>query len=173
MIPVIRQSAGVGGKTRISLPSLIKLPTSQARNICRARCALTKKVIGKTKINKLSVLRLIRQPKINFVSFRKYAYIISIAVIVVGLFSFQKRGEGNYGIDFTGGTIQQFRFERPVEAQDIRNVLKDIGLGSASIQHFGNKREVIIRSFEMDPERIIDEFRQVFKENKFEYRIKN
>jgi SecD/SecF fusion protein len=123
---------------------------------------------GKTKINKLSMLRIIGQTKINFISFRKFAYIISIAVIVIGLFSFHKRGEGNYGIDFTGGTIQQFRFEKPVEAQDIRNALKDIGLGSASIQHFGNKREVIIRSFEMDPEHIIDEFKQVFKENKFD-----
>ena len=123
---------------------------------------------GKTKINKLSMLRIIGQTKINFISFRKFAYIISIAVIVIGLFSFQKRGEGNYGIDFTGGTIQQFRFEKPVEAQDIRNALKDIGLGSASIQHFGNKREVIIRSFEMDSEHIIDEFKQVFKENKFD-----
>ncbi len=123
---------------------------------------------GKIKLNKLPMLRLIRQPKINFISFRKFAYIISIVIIVVGLFNFYKRGEGNYGIDFTGGTIQQFKFEKPVDAQDIRNVLKDMGLGSASIQHFGNNKEVIIRSFEMNPEHIIAEFKEVFKQNKFE-----
>ena len=62
----------------------------------------------------------------------------------------------------------QFKFEKPVDAQDIRNVLKDIGLGSASIQHFGNNREVIIRSFEMNPEHIIAKFKEVFKQNRFE-----
>ena len=123
---------------------------------------------GDKKIDKLPMLRLINQPKINFIGFRKIAYIISGVLIIVGMFSFLKKGESNYGIDFTGGTIQQFRFEKPVEADSIRDTLKEVGLGSASIQHFGNNKEVIIRSFEMDPSRIINEFRGAFAGNDFE-----
>ncbi|MDD5439979.1 MAG: protein translocase subunit SecF, partial [Candidatus Omnitrophica bacterium] len=58
--------------------------------------------------------------------------------------AFIKRGENNYGIDFTGGTIQQFKFTDPIKTQDVRNALKDIGLGGATIQQYGNDREVIV-----------------------------
>jgi len=123
---------------------------------------------GEKKMDKLPMLRLVRQPKIRFIKVRKFAYIISIAVIIVGLFTYSKRGEKNFGIDFTGGTIQQFRFQDPVDAESIRGVLKEIDLASASIQHFGNDKEVIIRSFEMDPARIINKFTESFKGNDFE-----
>jgi len=123
---------------------------------------------GNTKIHKLHMLRLIKQPKINFIAFRKIAYVISFVLIVLGIFSFYKRGEGNYSIDFTGGTIQQFKFNDPVNTQNVRDALKEIDLGDASIQRFGNNKEIIIRSFEMDPEKIIAKFNASFNQNPFE-----
>jgi len=123
---------------------------------------------GNTKIHKLHMLRIIKQPKINFIGFRKIAYVVSILLIVLGLFSFHRRGEQNYSIDFTGGTIQQFKFNNPVSAEGVRDALKEIDLGSTSIQHFGNNKEIIIRSIEMDPEKIITKFGTSFKDNPFE-----
>ncbi|NQT21995.1 MAG: protein translocase subunit SecD [Candidatus Omnitrophica bacterium] len=123
---------------------------------------------GNMKIHKLHMLRLIKQPKINFISFRKIAYGISFVLIVLGIFSFVKRGEDNYSIDFTGGTIQQFKFNNPVSTQKVRDVLKEIDLGAVSIQRFGNDKEIIVRSFEMDPEKIITKFNTSFKQNPFE-----
>ena len=102
------------------------------------------------KLKKLPMLSIVREPKIDFIGMRKIAYVLSAIAIIGGMFLFYQRGEGNYGIDFTGGTIEQVKFQNPVEADEARDAIKELGLGSASIQHFGNDKEIIIRSFEMD-----------------------
>ena len=132
------------------------------------RVILTFIVSDNTKITRLHMLRLINKPNINFTGKRKAAYIISVVLIVAGMISFLSRGDKNYGIDFSGGTIQQFRFSETVATQKVRDVLKSIDLSSATIQRFGDDKEIIIRSFEMNPEKIINGFEDAFKDNKFE-----
>jgi len=125
-----------------------------------------------TKLPMMSFLANI--PKINFIGVRRYAYVLSAVVIIAGMSSFLMKSEKNYGIDFTGGTIQQFRFVNPVRAEQARNALKEIGLGGATIQGFGNDKELIIRSPETDPGRIIEKLKQDFKDNDFEIiRVEN
>jgi SecD/SecF fusion protein len=123
---------------------------------------------GKRKIQDLVMLKIINKPNINFIKMRKVAYAISAFLLIWGLITFASRGKDNYGIDFTGGTIQQFRFEQSVDTQEVRDVLKDIGIGDAVIQKFGNDKEFIIRSFELDPEKIIGQFKTTFSDNDFE-----
>lgn len=123
------------------------------------------KVVG---VSKLPMLRLIRNPNINFIGKRKIAYLISATIIAVGLFAFIKAGDKNFGIDFTGGTIQQFRFEGQVPIEKARESLREIGLGASPIQQFGQNREIIIRTFEDTSDAVIDKFRDVFKDNPFE-----
>ncbi len=123
---------------------------------------------GNTKMQRLPMLRLVKQPKINFIGFRKIAYIVSILIIILGAYSFYTKGKDNYGIDFTGGTLQQLRFENAVKAEDVRTTLNEIGIESVSIQHFGNDKEIIVKTYEMDPEKIITEFRNKFGDNDFE-----
>jgi len=147
---------------------MIGIVSSMFTALLVTRLVLDLLTTGSLKLSKLSMLRLIHQPKINFIAFRKIAYILSLALIAWGLFSFNQRGEDNYNIDFTGGTIQQLKFENPVDAEDIRDVLKGIGLASASIQHFGNDKEIIIRSLEMEPRRVMDSLKKAFRDNKFE-----
>ncbi len=119
-------------------------------------------------VSKLPMLRLMRKPNIDFINKRKIAYVISAVVIGVGIVAFASAGDKNFGIDFTGGTIQQFRFEKPLSLDIARESLKEIGLGSSPIQQFGQDREVIIRTFEDTSDSVITKFREVFKDNPFE-----
>ena len=120
------------------------------------------------KFTRLKMLRLIGKTNINFIGKRKIAYFVSLAVIVCGLVAFVYRGEKNFGIDFQGGTLQQFRFEKAVSVDDIRTTLKEIGLADSQIQSFGNNKDVLIRTAQQDTEVINQEFKQVFKDNPFE-----
>ncbi len=119
-------------------------------------------------VSKLPMLRLIRKPNINFINKRRVAYLVSAVVIGVGMVAFATVGDKNFGIDFTGGTIQQFRFEKPLSLDIARESLKEIGLGSSPIQQFGQDREVIIRTFKDTSDSVITKFREVFKDNPFE-----
>lgn len=117
---------------------------------------------------RLPMLRFFSEPKIPFVKVRKIAYILSTLVIIGGMFLFLARGEKNYGIDFTGGTLQQFKFTETVPVKAIRKVLSDVGLGESSIQRFGEGKEVIIRSLGGKTEIITDEIGKEFGADSFE-----
>lgn len=83
---------------------------------------------------------------INFLGHRRGAFILSVAVIVIGLISLVVQGGPKLGIDFEGGILLQVQFERSIAAEDIRATLAEMGLGDAEIQHFGSGREAIIRT---------------------------
>jgi preprotein translocase subunit SecF len=87
----------------------------------------------------------------HFIKLRKIWYILSIAVIIPGIISLFMQGL-NLGIDFTGGTIMEVRFDKAVEAQDVRKAVDSVGLeGSKSIQQSGDNN-YLIRTRALDQE---------------------
>ncbi|MFA6078818.1 MAG: protein translocase subunit SecD [Candidatus Omnitrophota bacterium] len=117
---------------------------------------------------KLNMMQFFRKTNIDFISKRKFFYVVSSIVIVAGLALFVIRGEKNFGVDFSGGTVQQYMFEKPVKVDDVRNILKEIGEGSAAIQQYGNPREVMIKTQTDISKQLEDLFRKNFKDNSFQ-----
>ncbi|HNX81199.1 MAG TPA: protein translocase subunit SecD [Candidatus Omnitrophota bacterium] len=98
-------------------------------------------------IKSLPMLHLIRQPKIDYIGKRKIFYTLSIIATVIGLIAFSMKGSKAYGIDFSGGQLQEFNFKTAPAIDKVRDVLKEIGLGDATIQQFKeNPRNVLIRT---------------------------
>ena len=121
-----------------------------------------------TTMKTLPMLQFFSQPNIPFVKIRKIMYGVSILVIILGMSLFVQRGPKNYGIDFTGGTLQQFRFQEVVPVGDVRNILGGIGLGESAIQQFGEGKEVIIRSFSGKTEEIVTGLKEKYGDGSFE-----
>jgi SecD/SecF fusion protein len=95
----------------------------------------------------LKMLHFLKQtPKIDYLKWRKICYSLSAFVILVGIGAFVMRGEKMFGVDFSGGTMQEFRFEKTVAIEDIRKSLGQIGFGTATIQRVGDTNQIIIRS---------------------------
>jgi preprotein translocase subunit SecF len=90
---------------------------------------------------------------IDFIGYRRYAMIASLAVILVGLLSLLVFGV-NYGIDFAGGTLVHVKFNRPVAINDMRSALGTISAKDVTVQDFGgaDSNEFIVRMLEADPE---------------------
>lgn len=83
------------------------------------------------------------QVKIPFDIMRrsKIWFAISLLVIIPGIFCMFTKGF-NFGIDFTGGTIMDLRFEQQVTLPQIREVMKDYNLDNATIQLSGDASDV-------------------------------
>ncbi len=90
------------------------------------------------------MIEIFHNPSYNFIGRRKWAYLLSMAMMVVGLVSLATQGL-QYDIDFTGGTLVQVRFEKAPSVSAIRAGLTRINLGDAIIQEFGDPREFIVR----------------------------
>ncbi len=132
------------------------------------RLVLDMIALSRPNMKRLPMLQFFRKPNIPFVKVRKIAYVVSILAIVLGMALFFRRGGKNYGIDFTGGNLQQFKFTEAASATEIRDVLAGIGLGDSVIQQFGEGREVIVRSFKGKTEEIISGLREKFGPGSFE-----
>jgi SecD/SecF fusion protein len=117
---------------------------------------------------KLKFLQLFPETKIDFIGKRRICYILSAIFIIGSIALFAMRGDKNYGVDFSGGTLEQLMFDKPVKMDDVRRVLKGIGYGDASIQQFGNPREVIIRTQENISTKMNNAFKAELKDNAFQ-----
>lgn len=117
---------------------------------------------------KLSFMQLFPETKIDFIGKRKICYIISAVIIIAGLGIFVMRGEKNFGVDFSGGTLQQYMFEKPVRTDDVRTILKELGYGNASLQQYGNPKEVIVRTQDNISTKLAVAFREKLKDNSFQ-----
>ena len=80
-------------------------------------------------------------PNFDIAGRAKIWFIISLLVIVPGLLSMATRGF-NFGIDFTGGTIIDLKFENAVEISKVRDALRPFGLDGATIQLSGESSDV-------------------------------
>ena len=82
----------------------------------------------------------------NFIGKRRWAYAVSVAVMLIGLGSILLKGGLRYDIDFTGGTLVEVRLAQPVPVATIRSRLTAAGLGESIIQVFDDPRDVLIRT---------------------------
>jgi len=111
----------------------------------------------------LPMLRLIKETKLDFIGKRKIFYVLSIIVITVSFITYFKKGRQAYGIDFSGGQLQEYIFKTPPQIDRVREIVKDIGLTEASIQQFkDNPRVVLIRSAEDKSKILTDKLRASF-----------
>ena len=85
-----------------------------------------------------------KTPEFDFMSKRKLAMMLSIALIVISLAALAIRGL-NLGIDFTGGTLIELGYEADADLTEIRSSLTKSELGDAIVQHFGSNKNVLIR----------------------------
>ncbi|BER92775.1 MAG: preprotein translocase subunit SecF [Candidatus Atribacteria bacterium] len=95
-------------------------------------------------------MKFLKLQSIDFMGHRKVAYGISIFLIVISVLSLgiQKL---NYGVDFAGGTLLQYRFSREVSIEEIRDVLAEQGLAKSVIQRF-SPQEFVIRTVKLGEE---------------------
>jgi preprotein translocase subunit SecF len=88
---------------------------------------------------------------INFMGIRRVAFIATLALTLVSLASLAIRGL-NFGLDFTGGTLIELTYERPVELASVRAKLDEAGYGDALVQSFGATTDVLVRLQGDDPQ---------------------
>jgi preprotein translocase subunit SecF len=74
---------------------------------------------------------------INFIGIRHIAYLVSCLMILAGIVSLVMHKGPRYGIDFTGGTLIQVKFQSEVKINDIKTGLAQLNFGTASVQTIG------------------------------------
>lgn len=131
-------------------------------------------LVGWGLLKNLRMLQLIGPTKIDFIGKRKFCYTLSIFLVMGGMVYFFFLGSKAYGIDFTGGQIQEYKMEKPVAIEEIRSSLKDIGLAGATLQEFQETDAILVKTPEDTANAVSAEFKKDFPDNSFEtLRVEN
>ena len=122
-------------------------------------------------------MELIRNDlNIDFLGKRKAAMMISALLILISLGSLVFKGL-TLGIDFTGGTLVEVKFDKAPKIADVRTAIAPKGYGNAIIQEFGTPEEILIRVQNQDAEKsssistdILDALSETFSADAVEMR---
>lgn len=85
----------------------------------------------------------------DFVGRRRFAYPLSVLLIVLSLGAFFVQGL-NFGIDFRGGILIEIKTDGPANVAELRNTVGGLNLGEVQVQEFGAADDVLIRVQQQD-----------------------
>lgn len=90
-------------------------------------------------------MRIFQNLNVDWMGKRKLFYLLSGAIIVVGLINIIFRGLV-FGIDFRGGTELEISFNKPLDITQTRDALNSIGLGEMEVKTFGSETGILVRT---------------------------
>jgi SecD/SecF fusion protein len=102
----------------------------------------TKKVI-----TNLKFLQFTKKPNIDFMKVKTIAFSISGILILVGMIGFFQiaRGNANMGVDFSGGSLLQYRAEQPFTMAEVRGAFTRNDMEGINLQEVENENRLIIK----------------------------
>lgn len=105
---------------------------------------------GKISFSRKWSENLMSNTHFDFLGKKKIAYAIALAIVLLSCISFGVRGL-NLGAEFTGGRAFVVRFDRPVQAEEVREKLQEVFSGyedaanvSFEVKQYGNENQMRI-----------------------------
>ncbi|MBN1587403.1 MAG: protein translocase subunit SecD [Candidatus Omnitrophica bacterium] len=119
-------------------------------------------------LKKLTMMHFLTRTDVDFLKYRKICFVISAVLVFGGLGFYFSKGDAVYGVDFSGGQMQEYAFEKPVAIDQLRQAIGEAGLDQISLQqvHIGN--QVIVRSSEDTSQVIQKVLKEKFSDNPYQ-----
>ena len=99
------------------------------------------------KLHELKFMQFVRKPNFDFMRVKKIAFTASALLVIFGTVSFVEilLGQANLGVDFSGGSLLQYKAEKPFQLQPIRDALKKGDFGSVDLQQVTGENRLIVK----------------------------
>jgi SecD/SecF fusion protein len=98
-------------------------------------------------LKNLRFLEIFRKTSFDFIALRRYAFVISAIVVLLGVFAFVQlsRGHGNMGVEFSGGAMVRMDASQPFTVSAVRKAMETEGWGHAEIQPLEDNKGLMVR----------------------------
>ena len=101
----------------------------------------------KRRLKAFQFVEFVKPTRIDFFGVRKYAFVVSGILVLLGLIAFVQinRGAANLGVEFSGGTMVQFKAQQPFRLDKVRNSLMQRGFKDFELQQVPHENILIVR----------------------------
>jgi preprotein translocase subunit SecF len=111
-------------------------------------------------------LVFLKTPNIKFMKYKYIALAITGAIVLAGVLNITLGKGLKLGVDFGGGTLIRVMFKTPAAVSDVRQTMRDLGLGNSTIQETGEAgHEFQIRTMQVikgiDPQKEVEAHEQL------------
>jgi len=95
----------------------------------------------------IKFMQLINRPNIDYMKIRNITFSFSAILVLIGMIAFVQilRGHANLGVDFSGGSLLQYKAEQPFALEDVRTVFKKNGKPGLDLQQVTNEDRLIVK----------------------------
>jgi len=102
---------------------------------------------SKRLLKPITFFQFIKTPSFKYMGLKKITFAVSGLLCLIGIIAFVQvaRGKANLGVDFSGGTLVQYKAEQPFSLLEVRKVLNENGMEGVSLQQVENENRLIVR----------------------------
>lgn len=100
----------------------------------------------------------------DFMSLRKAASVLSVALVIASLVMLATRGL-NLGLDFTGGTSVELEYQQAPALDEVRATLSEAGYEQFVVQNFGADTLVLVRMAEANDDKLAENVTRALQAN--------
>ncbi len=93
-------------------------------------------------LKKLNFLSIVKKPSVDYMKIKNFTYGLSAIMVTIGIVAFIQisRGKANLGVDFSGGSLLQYKAEQNFTMSEVRtafskNEMKEINLQEVEGEH--------------------------------------
>lgn len=93
------------------------------------------------------MMEFLGKTNIDFIGKWKFSIVISAIISIIGIIAIiqMARGAANMGIDFTGGTSVQLKFDKPIAMADARKALHSGGIAEFELQEVKEGNKLLVK----------------------------
>ncbi len=98
-------------------------------------------------MQRLNFMLIAKKPKLDYLKIKNITYAISAVMVVIGFIAFIQiaRGHANMGVDFSGGSLLQYKATEDFTMAEVRSAFSKNGMDDINLQEVENEHRLIIK----------------------------
>jgi len=98
-------------------------------------------------IKQLKFMHIISKPNLDYMKIKNYTFAASGILVLIGLIAFIQigRGAANLGVDFSGGSLLQYKAAKAFTMAEVRHAFDTSSLEGADLQQVENENRLIVK----------------------------
>ncbi len=98
-------------------------------------------------MQRLNFMLIAKKPKLDYLKIKNFTYALSAVMVVIGFIAFIQiaRGHANMGVDFSGGSLLQYKATEDFTMAEVRSAFSRNEMEDINLQEVENEHRLIIK----------------------------